>query len=60
MNYKDITEIMGIESMKHNIAVFGNDRVYRIIEENFTKAKVRLAYRKFFIKAGGIIPKKKL
>lgn len=43
------------EEMKNNIKQLGNDEVFRIIE-GFTVVEQRLAYRKYFLKAGGVIP----
>ena len=43
-----------IDTMRHNIEILGNRRVWEIIE-NFHNPKTRLAYRKLFFQAGGKI-----
>jgi len=57
---KDISHIINLDNMnqmKNNIAGLGSDRVWTIIEE-LSNAKTRLAYRKIFFEAGGIMPEK--
>lgn len=45
-----------IENMERQITQMGHSRVWKIIE-GFSNVKTRLAYRKIFLEAGGIIPK---
>ncbi len=42
-------------SIKHDIQVLGNDRVWQIIE-SFSSPETRLRYRKIFLKYGGKVP----
>lgn len=42
--------------MQKNIKELGNAKVWQVIE-NIPKAETRLAYRQWFFKAGGTVPK---
>jgi len=52
----DIVEHSSILRMEQQIKELGHARVWEIIER-FPVLKTRLAYRKLFFKAGGIVPK---
>ena len=57
----DIAHIVNLDNlnqMKNHITELGSGRVWTIIEE-FQNAKTRLAYRKLFFEAGGIMPEKR-
>lgn len=41
--------------MAEQVRILGDNRAWSIIE-SFKKAETRLAYRKLFLKAGGVIP----
>lgn len=56
----EYTEFKKIEEQINNkmaeqVKLLGNNRAWAIIE-SFKKAETRLAYRKIFLKTGGIIP----
>ena len=50
-----IVKLDSIEQMRGHIQELGSDRVWSIIE-GFNKVKTRIAYRKIFFEAGGIVP----
>ena len=45
-----------IISMKHNIEIFGNDKVYSIIMNGIAK-EARINYLELSFKSGGTVPK---
>jgi len=57
----DISHIIKLDclsQMKNNITTLGSDKTWNIIEA-FSNVKTRLAYRKLFFNAGGIMPEKR-
>jgi len=59
---KEIANVVAqdcITKMEQQIKEMGHSRVWGLIEE-LSNVKTRLAYRKMFLEAGGIIPKTEL
>lgn len=53
-----INELL-VKKMKIQIEQIGNDKIWNIIER-FPFVETRIAYRKIFFSAGGIVPKTEL
>lgn len=57
---EEIIEKDLINSMKRQLTEIGNDKLWYMIEQIFYQPKTRLAYRKYFLKAGGQVPKREV
>ena len=56
---KEVVEIILTDEMAGNIEIMGNGGVFELIE-GFKNPKTRLAYRKYFLLAGGQIPESEI
>ncbi len=56
LSEKELADYILTSRMEEEITALGNKKVWEVIER-FDNYKTRLAYRKFFLKAGGVIPK---